>query len=363
MPHVPTSARAFPACSVPLGILLATAAAAQEPEQYTIAARELAVFNLAGVVRVEASADSTFALEVVRHGRDAELLRVDTGTVGGRLTLRVVYPGGLVVYPDIGGTSAEVLLGDDGRFRDATAYAAGDVGRRVAVKGVGAGTEAAADIVARMPAGARLSVYLAAGRLMVTDVMGALELDSRAAQVDVQGMRGALRVVSWTGGVRVRDVDGPVAVDGGVGGVDLAGIRGPRLAVDAGIGAASVTDVDVAELALWVGPGRVGLADIRAETIQAALGSGSLDLGLAGDVQSMKVEAASGDVTVHASDALGAEIEVHAGAGAFSTDLPIEVSERRDERLRSYVAGKLGDGQGKIEIASAGKVRLLKEAR
>jgi DUF4097 and DUF4098 domain-containing protein YvlB len=181
--------------------------------------------------------------------------------------------------------------------------------------------------------------------------------------VDVQGVRGALRVTSWTGRVRVRDVEGEVQVDGGVGGVDLSAVRGARLALDAGIGEASVSDVDVGEMALWVGPGRLALADVRAATIQAALGSGSLDLGLAGDVQSMRVEAGSGDVTVHAPDALGAVVQVRAGAGEFTTDLPIEVSERRDERLGSYLAGKLGDGRGRIEIASSGAVRLLKEQK
>src|SRR5919206_295046 len=88
------------------GFLAAAAAAgtlpAQERERRTVPGDDVAIYNLAGQLRAEAGSGSEVVVEIDRRGRDGDRLRVETGRIGGRETLRVIYPEDDIVYSDRG---------------------------------------------------------------------------------------------------------------------------------------------------------------------------------------------------------------------------------------------------------------------
>lgn len=79
-------------------------------------------------------------------------------------------------------------------------------------------------------------------------------------------------------------------------------------------------------------------------------------LELASDVRAATIGTSSGGVTLAVPAGLGAEIEVETGSGGISTDLPMQILEKR----RSYLRGSVGRGDGWIRIeAGSGGVRLV----
>src|SRR5213592_272013 len=75
---------------------------AQQPERRTLAGDHVAIYNLAGVMRLERGAGSDVVVELTRGGRDAGKLQVATGPVRGRETLRIMYPDDEIVYRELG---------------------------------------------------------------------------------------------------------------------------------------------------------------------------------------------------------------------------------------------------------------------
>src|SRR5512132_65156 len=129
-----------------LPVLLAAPLAAQGG-RYTLSGSNIAVYNLAGEMRVEAGSGSAVVVEVTRRGPDGSKLEVQTGAIDSRQTLRVIYPGDRVVYPVLGRHSqSQVRVNDDGTFD-------GRRGREVTIAGDGSGVEASADLRVLVPAG------------------------------------------------------------------------------------------------------------------------------------------------------------------------------------------------------------------
>src|SRR2546428_12442292 len=83
------------------GLALAAAlrsGAAQAVERRTVAGADVAIYNLAGVLRLEQGSGADVAVEITRGGGDAAKLRIETGEIRGRPTLRGMYPGEDIVY-------------------------------------------------------------------------------------------------------------------------------------------------------------------------------------------------------------------------------------------------------------------------
>src|SRR5262245_41726187 len=87
-------------------------------ERFTLEGDEVAIYNLAGQVRVEPGSGHAVVVEVDRGGADGSELRVETGPARGAQTLRVIYPSSRVVYPAMGrGRSrCELDVAPDGTF-------------------------------------------------------------------------------------------------------------------------------------------------------------------------------------------------------------------------------------------------------
>ena len=158
--------------------------AAQQPERRTLTGGHVAIYNLAGVIRLERGTGSDVVVELTRGGPDAGKLQIATGPLRGRETLRVIYPDDEIVYRELGrGSNTTLRVRDDGTFNDREDRGRGghwsDEGRRVRIAGSGAGLEAHADVRIAIPPGKRVEVYLAVGQAFASNVDGDLRVDVR----------------------------------------------------------------------------------------------------------------------------------------------------------------------------------------
>ncbi len=347
-----TLARA-PAMLFVLPVALAMPLAAQE-ERHTLQGPDIAVYNLAGVMRVEAVGGAAVVVEVTRRGSEAARLRVVTGEVRGRQTLRVIYPADAITYGE-GYGSSELRVRDDGTFGDH-----GDAwrdGRRVRVSTRSGGLDAHADIRVGVPRGQKVAVYLGVGRATVTNVEGELRVDLASGEVTAEKTRGTLTIDTGSGNVTATDADGDLTIDTGSGNVSVTRMRGPGLRIDTGSGNATAVQVAADVLAIDTGSGNVDATGVTAKTVSLDAGSGNVKLAMLTDVERIDIDTGSGDVILTIPAIFGAAIEVETGSGEIDLGFPIQA--RRLER--DHFVGTIGDGRGTVRIGTgSGGVRLLK---
>jgi len=218
------------------------AAGAQTPDRRTLTGNDIAVYNIAGVMRVEGGTGGDVTVEVTRGGRDGSKLQIATGPIRGRETLRVIYPDRRVVYKqsDRGWRSRTTLrVDDDGTFSDDRSRD----GRSVDIVESGDGLDAYADVRVVVPRGKRVSVYLGVGEAKIENVEGDLYVDVSSAPVTATRTRGKLSLDTGSGEVRVTDAQGEIDLDTGSGSVEVSNIRGPHLKMDTGSGRVRGSDV------------------------------------------------------------------------------------------------------------------------
>lgn len=335
-----------------LTAMLATAAEA--PARRTLAGDRVAVYTLAGAVTVEAGGGRDLEVEIATGGRDAARLDVETGRIGDRNTLRVLFPSNRIVYPEIGrGSRTTIRVRDDGTFGGGGTRL---FGRTVQVRGSGGGLEAHADLRVRVPAGKSVDVYVGAGRIAASRVDGDLRLDTASGPVRATGTRGALTVDTGSGSVTVEDAEGEVSVDTGSGSVDVSGVRGPSLVVDTGSGGVRGVDLAVESLEVDTGSGGVELAGVSADRLLVDTGSGGVRISLDRSPRDVSVDTGSGGVTLRVPSDYGARVTIETGSGDIDSDLPMKVERRRWGTL----TGEIGDGRGRLTVdTGSGDVRIL----
>lgn len=347
------------ALALALPLFVAARSAAAQTERRTIAGDRVAVYNLAGHLRVEGGGGGAVVVEITRGGRDAAKLELQAGALRGRETLRVVYPADEIVYPELGRWShTTISVNGDGTFGD-DGDRSGSFGRRgrVDIRGSGSGLEAYADLRVLVPRGKTLDLYLGIGDVRIANVDGDLRVDVSAAPVTTEHTAGRLDLDTGSGAVSVTDAQGDVNLDTGSGGVTLQGVHGQSLRLDTGSGSVRGDDVDVHELVADVGSGGIGLRRTRAARLSLDTGSGGTELELLSPVEALVVDAGSGGVTIRIPASTGADVDIESGSGGIETDFPVKVSRWE----RTHLRGTIGDGRGRIRIESgSGRVRLLK---
>jgi lia operon protein LiaG len=344
---------------LPLFALLVSGATAgaQATDRRTVAGNAVAIYNLAGQVRVEGGDGSDVVVEVRRGGADGGRLRIETGARREWQTLRVIYPADRIVYPRLGGWGSRttVRVDDQGYFDDHDWRPGGR--DRVEIRGSGSGLEAWADLRIVVPRGKRIALHLAAGDATVSNVDGDISVDVSAATITTERTRGQLTLDTGSGSVRVTDAQGPVNLDTGSGSVTVSDVRGAELRMDTGSGSIAARNIEVATLTADVGSGGIRLSGVKASRISLDTGSGGTEIELLTDVEDLNVDAGSGPVSIRLPAGVGAEVEIETGSGGIETDFPIQVSRWE----RNYLRGRLGDGRGRIRIESgSGRVRLLR---
>jgi lia operon protein LiaG len=339
-------------------LLAASVAGAQATERRTLSGPAVAIYNLAGEVRLEGGAGSDVVVEIRRGGADAARLRVETGQRRDRQTLQIVYPADRIVYPRMGGWGSRTTLrvDDQGYFNDSDDSRRG-MRERVEIRGSGSGFEAWADLRIVVPRGKRVALYLAAGEATITNVDGDIEVDVSAAGITAERTRGRLFLDTGSGPVRVTDAQGHVVLNTGSGSVTVSDVRGDELRMDTGSGSITARNVEVRDVTADVGSGGVRMSGVKASRLKLDTGSGSTDVELLTDVEDVNIDAGSGSVSLRLPASAGAEVEIQTGSGGIHTDFPIRVTRME----RNYLRGSMGDGRGRIRIDSgSGRVRLIR---
>ena len=339
----------------PAGLALLALAAVPlqaQNQRYSLGTRA-GIFNIAGTMRVEGGTGSAVEVEVTRQGTESSQLRVETGELRGRQTLRVIYPSDRIRWSAMGrGSRSEITVGEDGTF----GWGRGASSRRVRVSG-SEGLDAYADIVVRVPRGAEVGVWLGVGQVTVRNVDGTIAVDVSAADVTASGIRGHLSMDTGSGDVSVTDAEGTVIVDAGSGNFTLENVRGDELSVDGGSGDVTGRNVRVRKAVFDLGSGDTRLTGVSADDLVVDTGSGNVDLALVATVRSMVLDTGSGDVTLRVPASFGATLEVDTGSGDLDVELPLTLTRRS----RTSLVGTIGDGKGRVRVdTGSGDVRILK---
>lgn len=357
---------------------LAVHAAGAQTERRSLNGSRVALYNVAGEVRVERGRGRDVEFEVTRSGPDASKLRVETGSVRGVPTLRVIYPDDDVVYRgprddarsgsrndsrddrwyDRGRWSnnrTETRIRDDGTWggdwgRDSWG------GRRMRVTSNGRGLEAWADIRVFVPDGQQFDAYLLVGLLTAADVDGSLKLDVGAARVRAERTRGSLDIDAGSGGVEVRNAQATLLkVDNGSGGVQMDDVRADDCDVDSGSGGLTGRGVSCRRFNLDIGSGGVRIEDASMDDVNIDTGSGGIALTLRNSPRRLSASAGSGSVTLGLPASLDATLDIETGSGSITTDFAVRTNRVERNSLR----GTVGDGRNSVRVETgSGSVRL-----
>ncbi len=323
-------------------------------ERFTIAGDHVIVYDLAGAIEVLPGSGPDVVVDVMRGGRAGGTLKVATGAIEGRPTLRVLFPMNRILYPAGRSNTNGIAVRPDGTFGGKIP---GLFPRRVSVSSRGFGDEAWADLRILVPAGRTLEVRVGVGAMNARGVEGTLTLDSHAGPVLVDGLRGDLSVDTGSGAVAVKGIEGDLLVDTGSGSVTLDAVHGRKVSIDTGSGEVSGRDVRAENLLVDTGSGRVAIEQVRAPRVKIDTGSGGVTLGLLEDVDDVLVDTGSGGVTLRVPGTLGAALDIDTGSGGIESEVPITMLRRESGELH----GQLGDGRGHILIdTGSGGVRLVK---
>ena len=352
MTHVSSSIRA-----IALAAIVATVpgAARGQTEHRSLSGERVAVYNLAGHVRVQAATGAQVTVDITRGGRDAAKLRLETGDVRGWNSLRVVYPSDRIVYPEWQSRGrTQIHVNSDGTFDDDQDWRDRD---RVEIRSSGDGLEAHADLTIGVPKGQRISVHWGVGDATVSNVDGDLRVSVSAATVTSEHTRGRLTLDTGSGNVSVTDAQGEVRLDTGSGGVTIEGVKCETLDVDTGSGSVRGHDIDAKMLKIDVGSGGLSLDRLTAPRVTVDAGSGRTELGFLQPVEDLAIDAGSGGVTVRLPAAQGADIDIETGSGGIDSDFTVQTTRL----ARNHLRGQIGDGKARIKIESgSGMVRLVK---
>jgi len=334
-----------------VAVLAALPVGAQEVHR--IPGGDVAIYNLAGQARIVRGSGSEVVVRITRGGADAARLQVETGTLDGRSTLRVIYPDDQVIYPEMGrGSRTTMRVRDDGTF-----WGEGSRGDPVDIRGSGRGLEAWADLVVEVPAGTDFAANVAAGAIEARGLEGDVRLHTGSGSVDASDVTGALEVDTGSGSATVAGVRGDLSVDTGSGSVHVRDVDGGDVELDTGSGRVTGTGITARTLGVDTGSGSIELDGVSSPEVVLDTGSGSVDLTLLTDVDMLDVDTGSGSVTIRAPENLGGRVEIETGSGGIDMDFAVQVRSVR----RDHVVGTLGDGQGTIRIdTGSGGIRLLK---
>ena len=349
------------------GLLFLPTSLFAQGERYALDGDDLAVYNLAGALTVEPGT-GPFSVEITRGGADATKIRVEQGEIDDRETLRVVYPADAIVYAGIErGSSTTLRVREDGTFGD-NHYGDDDWhdrrdrhgrndGRRVRISGDGDGLRAHADLKVKMPAGARVALNLAVGKVSIANVNGELVVDGHSAPITATGTKGKLVLDVGSGPVHVTGAQGELHVDTGSGSVEVTGFNGTELSIDTGSGSVTGSELKAGEMQVDTGSGDISLTAVTAPVLTLETGSGSVTADLRGTLRELGVETGSGDISVRAPASLAGEVEIETASGEIETDFALQITRHS----RDHMVGQIGKGTGRIAIETgSGDVRLLK---
>jgi len=346
--------------AIVLLLLTATALSAQQAERYSIPEDELAIYNLAGEVRLEPGPSGDITVQVTRGGADAGKLKVFRNELDGMQTLRFVYPDTRIQYAGMSlGSSTQLRVRDDGTFGDKEHDDRRHEGKQVTISGSGAGLKAHADLRIGVPMGRTIALHLAVGKVSVSNVNGDLSIDLASGPVSSTTTRGQLAIDVGSGEVQVTKQTGELEIDTGSGAVRVSDVRGESISIGTGSGEVSASNLKSNQLEIDTGSGNIEVTALTSPQVSLQTGSGSVIADLSGEVWNVRVETGSGDVTLKVPPTLAAEVDIETSSGDIETDFEVSVTRH----ARDHMTGRIGEGGGKIAIETgSGGIRLVKNS-
>jgi DUF4097 and DUF4098 domain-containing protein YvlB len=137
----------------------------------------------------------------------------------------------------------------------------------------------------------------------------------------------------------------------------VSDVRGKSVSINTGSGEVTATDVRSSQLSIETGSGNIQVTALTAPEVKLQTGSGSVSADLSGELWEVGVQTGSGDVTLKVPPTLSAEVDIETSSGDIETDFPVLVTRH----ARDHMTGRIGDGQGKIEIETgSGGIKLVK---
>lgn len=369
-------------------LLLALAAALPlHAETLRIEGERVAIFNLAGAVRLVPGTGDAVEVELSRGGADGAALRpeiiqrrIGTHGFGAATALVLHYPSDRIRYPGFNGSSS-LRLATDGTFHDGghgrqVSINGGALGLLARLRGSGGEVEAHADLLVRVPPGRSVAIFLAAGQARADGLRADLVVSTGAAPVTVNDHEGRLVADTGSGAVRLNRVMGDVLADTGSGSVELGniegsritadtgsgrvameGLRGDRLHVDTGSGSVSGTALDFrGHVLVDTGSGSIQLQGVTAGSLRADTGSGTV--GLDGLVSAGPVEVDTGSGSVRGKDVRAPTLRVDTGSGAVvigaleAADIHVDTGSGRVglDLVSAPARTRIDTGSGGIEL-------------
>jgi hypothetical protein len=346
------------ALRTPITLLaLAISASAANAQRYELSGNRVALYNVAGSMRIEAATGSTVVVEVERLGRDAQRLTVRTNALDGVPTLRVIYPGDEVVVEDMDrGTQTTVEVDEEGTWGRVRG------GKRMRVtSGRGRDADAihaSARIVVRVPPGVSVDANLAVGDLTATNVAGNLELESSAGSITSTGNRGELKAETASGDITVGNTQGDLELETASGDIEIRSANGQRINAETASGSITVNDARAQALNVETASGSIRVTASSAPTVKAETASGSVRVELTGEVRDVEISTASGTAEAVLPANFAGEVELETASGDLDVDFPMTVSRQSRNHLRGTI-GQGGSARVSLSAAS-GDVRLLR---
>ena len=343
--------------------LFATPVVAQT-SRHVLKGDSVAIYNLVGELRVEAGSGSDVVVEVQRGGADAAKLEIQSGPLRGRETLRIIYPGDVIVMPEWGrGWNTTIRVRDDGTFGDDGEHGGGRGwfrdGHEVRITERSRnGLEAFADLRVTVPTGTNIWLHLGVGKAFVSNVDGNIRVSVASADVAADRTRGTLRVGTGSGNVDLRTASGDVKLETGSGDITVSGMQGTSLRLSTGSGNVTLTDGKAGDMHIETGSGDVEATGSSGDDLSFETGSGNVNVALVATFRQLRIETGSGDVTLKVPPTLGAEVDLDTGSGDIDLGgLTLQV--RRIEH--DHVTGTLGDGKARLSVETgSGNVHLQK---
>lgn len=347
MLHVRIAPVPVPAIAAMLLLFAVLPLPAQRVERITLPGEDVAIYNLAGDVRVEPGPGPAVVVDLVREGRDGARLRVARDEIEGRWTLRVVPTGRQIAYPGYRGQSALDVC-ENGTFGSRCRG-----GRRVRI--ANPGTDARATLRVQVPSGKRIHLHSGVGSITLRSLGSEVVVTSLLADVIADRTRGPIQITTGAGDVELNGAAGVAEVETVVGKVRVAAFRGGRLALTTGAGEVLARGVVAEELSIRTLAGGVEAVEVRAPVIRINAAGGEVRLARFSGIRSMEVVSGK-DVTVEVPPTLDAVFRVRSATGAIRVEVPMQSVERSGSRF----FGRMGAGTGRIQInAASGTVRLL----
>jgi Putative adhesin len=346
--------------TLPQAVLAITLAApllsAQQTIRLTPSNGRVAIWNLIGSAHIEAGTSSEVEVVITPRGADAAQMITRTGLINGQQTLRIFYPVYELRAPGMAtgrrdGSYSTLNMRDDGRF-DGNMSA----GRRIKIWG-GAQFEASADIVIKVPATVALDLHVALGDIDAAGTRAALSIDSYSGAVRSSGTRGSLTIDTGSGDVEVITHNGDLSVDTGSGDVEVSDVTGARrITLDTGSGAVIANRCQASDkLTIDTGSGEIIARNVDAPEMTIDTGSGAVEVAPNATVETLRIDTGSGQVTLVAPTNFGAQLEISAGSGRVSFDVPLEIVSRDG----GDISARLGNGRSRVSIdTGSGGVKL-----